>query len=157
VATLTTTAFQLPGGTHTITAQYAGDGNFNGGTSNSVSQVVNPSGTSTAVVSSVNPSGFGQPGTFTATVTPAPPGGAPPTGTVTFFVGSTHLGSPVALSGGSASITTAPSDLALGANAITAQYSGDTNYTASTGAVTQNVTAASSTTTLTAAPSAAVA
>jgi hypothetical protein len=72
--------------------------------------------------------------TLTATVSPAPgdpsnPG--PPTGTVTFLLnGSTPLGPPVSLSGGVATLIL--STLPLGMDPITASYSGDTNYAAST-------------------------
>jgi Bacterial Ig-like domain (group 3)/MBG domain (YGX type)/Abnormal spindle-like microcephaly-assoc'd, ASPM-SPD-2-Hydin/Beta-propeller repeat/NHL repeat len=72
--------------------------------------------------------------TLTATVSPAPgdisnPG--PPTGTVTFLLnGSTPLGPPVSLSGGVATLIL--STLPLGTDSITASYSGDTNFTAST-------------------------
>ena len=61
---------------------------------------------------------------------PASPGTGTPTGTVTFKDGSTTLGSPVALSGGTATIST--SQLAVGSHSITAVYGGDTNFTTST-------------------------
>jgi hypothetical protein len=114
-------------GTHPITASYAGDGNFNASTSNTVNQVVSQIATTTSLVSSLNPSTFGQSVTFTATVTPSGPG--TPTGTVTFNDGATPLGtSPVV--GGTASFST--STLSVGTHAITAVYSGDTTYTGST-------------------------
>jgi hypothetical protein len=84
--------------------------------------------TSTALVSSVNPSTVGQAVTFTATVT-----GNSPTGTVQFRDGAANLGSPVALSGGTAAFTT--SALTVGTHAITAVYSGDASNTGSTSPV----------------------
>jgi hypothetical protein len=53
------------------------------------------SATSTILASSANPSGFGQSVTFTAIVSSL--GSGNPTGSVTFFDGTTALGSPVAL------------------------------------------------------------
>jgi len=52
------------------------------------------------------------------------------TGTVTFFDGSNQIGSPVTVSGGSAEVST--SSLKPGVHSITAKYSGDSNYAAST-------------------------
>src|SRR5262249_48949057 len=73
------------------------------------------------------------------------------TGTVTFKTGSTTIGSPVTLTNGSAQLTT--STLAVGAQTLTAIYSGDTDFTGSTSnsvgfTVTQTIT----TTTLTGSP-----
>jgi len=73
--------------------------------------------------------------TFTATVMPAAPA---PTGTVQFIVDGTNTGNPVTLANGQASFTT--SSLASGTRAITASYSGDSNYQASTSSsVTETV------------------
>ena len=88
--------------------------------------------TTTTLVSDINPSNVGQSVTFTATVAPAAA-----TGTVTFRDGATQIGTPVALVGGVASISTAA--LTGGSHNITAIYSGDATYGSSTGAVTQNV------------------
>ncbi len=75
---------------------------------------------------------FGQPETFTATVTT--PGGDPiPTssdGMVTFYDGTTVLGSET-LSGSPATATLSTSALAPGPHTITASYSGDANFVAS--------------------------
>jgi hypothetical protein len=75
---------------------------------------------------------------ITATVTSG--FGTPNSGTVTFFDGSTQLGSPVMLSsGGVATLTT--SSLPIGAHTIKASYSGDaTKFAASSGTATLNVT-----------------
>src|SRR5207249_3170676 len=83
-ATFSTTT--LPAGTHAITAFYAGETNFNGRTSGTVSQVVNvtKADTTTALSSSANPSAVGQAVTFTASVTVTAPGAGTPSGTVTF-------------------------------------------------------------------------
>ncbi len=76
VATLTTSS--LAAGTHSITAQYGGDANYNGAVSTPLSQTVNQASSTVALASSLNPSTFGTSVTLTATVT------AGATGTVTF-------------------------------------------------------------------------
>ena len=140
-ATFQTSA--LAPGSHSITANYGGDGNFSASSSPVLTQIVNLGASSTAVSSSANPSAQGASVTFTATVTGA---GASPTGTVTFKDGATTLGSGT-LSGGQATYST--SALAIGAHSITAVYGGDSNYSGSTSPVlTQNVVANSSTTAL---------
>jgi len=94
--------------------------------------VVSRTATTTAVVSSLNPSTFDAPVTFTATVSAIGTSVGTPTGTIAFMDGTTVL-STVTLSGGSAAFTT--SALAVGNHSITAVYSGDFNYLASTSAV----------------------
>src|SRR5262249_37031160 len=61
-------------------------------TSPTLPQTVNQDSTAAALASSANPSAFGQSVTFTATVTASAPGAGTPTGAVTFFDGSTALG-----------------------------------------------------------------
>ena len=92
-ATFTTTATQLSGGTHTITASYSGDTNFSD-SSGSVLQTVHAASTYTSVSSSSNSSVFGQSVTFTATCSGqwSVVSGQWPTGTVTFSDGGTSLG-----------------------------------------------------------------
>lgn len=85
-------------------------------------------------LSPLSASSYGQPVTFTATVAPSPSGGA-----VQFYDSGTPIGSPVAVSGGTASYTT--STLAVGNHSITAGYGGSTFYVGSTNspALTQQV------------------
>jgi hypothetical protein len=140
-ASLTTSTLAV--GSHSITATYSGDTNFTGSTSSLLTQTVlaSMSSTATALTSSPDPSAFGQQVTLTAMVSPF----SGPSGTVQFFDGVNSLGI-VALSGGSASLTTAA--LAVGTHFITASYSGDSNFTGSTSAsLTQTVLATTSTTT----------
>src|SRR5205823_6105762 len=89
----------LSAATHSITAVYNGDSNFNTNTSSAVSQMVNKADTSAAVAASANPSVFGQGVTFTATVTPTSPGSGTLTGTVQFQTNGVNFGSAVTLSG----------------------------------------------------------
>jgi hypothetical protein len=105
---------------------------------------VQPIATSVAVSSSANPSGVNQPATFTASVTPS--GAGQPAGTVTFLDGATVLGA-ATMQNGTASLTTI---LATGSHAITATYSGDATFAASSSAaLTQTVNASNTSTTTT--------
>ncbi len=72
---------------------------------------------------------MGQPVTFTVTVSPLAPGGGTPTGTVTFMDGLTRLGT-ASLIGGQATFTA--SNLTAGSHAISAVFSGDADFLAST-------------------------
>src|SRR5207302_6230151 len=90
--------------------------------------------TTTTLVSSLNPSTYGQNVTFTATVTANSPSTINPasTGSVMFMDGSTTLCSAVAIdSGGKATCAINWLAVAGSPHAITAIYSGDSNYFAS--------------------------
>lgn len=124
----------LSTGTHGITAIYSGDTNDAQGTSAAVAVTVAQAASAITLTSSLNPALTGQSVTFTATVTPA---GA--TGTVQFLDGTSSLGT-VTLSGGSASFTIVPPT--AGSHTITANYTGNANYKASSATLLQTVTAA---------------
>ncbi len=142
-ATFTTSTLSI--GTHTITASYPGDTNFQGSTGTLTGgQTVSQASTTTTVTGSSNPSVFGQSVMFTATVSPQYSGA--PTGTVTFSDGSTSLGT-TSLSGSTpATATYTTSILAASTHTITASYSGDTNFTTSGGSILQTVSQASTST-----------
>ena len=139
MATFSTTSTQLVAGTHSITAVYNGDIDFNftgfdpGSTATALMQVVNKADTTTSVSPSMNSSIYGQAVTFTATVTPQYSG--TPGGSVTFKDGGLVLAgsSTVNLSGGTASFTTTADQLMAGNHPITAVYSGDFNFIATGG------------------------
>lgn len=133
----------LTAGTHSITAQYGGDTNYNAATSTALSQVVNKAASTVTLTSSPNPSVFGASVTLTATL----PTDA--TGTVTFLDGTTTLGTGT-ISNGIATLTI--SSLTGGTHSITAQYPGDTNYSGAFSAVAEVVTTATSTVTLVSSP-----
>ncbi len=159
----------LTAGNHTITADYTNtDGNFDSGTGkllpDSPGQTVNnKTATTTTVLSSLNPSNVGDAVTFTAQVN-----SASATGTVQFWDGpsgtGTPLGSPVSLTtGGSCpgatacASTAAISNLTAGNHTITADYSGDVAFNASTGKLLpdppgQTVNKKATTTTVTSSP-----
>ncbi len=131
VATFGTDALAV--GTHSITAEYSGDGDFTPSSGTLTGgQIVNQADTTTTVTSSANPSSFGQAVTFTATVTAVPPGAGAPSGTITFRDGGVVLGI-VPLTGDVATLTT--STLAAGMHPIIAQYSGDGSYSPSSAAL----------------------
>ncbi len=94
----------------------------------------------TTVTSSVNPQITGSNVTFTATVVAMPLGATGPTGTVSFFDGTTLLGTGT-LNHVSASyiamLTTA--SLSIGAHIIKATYPGNTAYVGSSGTFTQTI------------------
>src|SRR5207245_1288745 len=78
------TSSTLSVGSHTISAAYSGDANYNASTSANLTQTVNKANTTATLTSSLNPSYFGDPVTFTATVNPVSPGAGTRTGTVQF-------------------------------------------------------------------------
>jgi hypothetical protein len=135
----------LAGGSHSITALYAGSGNFNGSTSAALTQTVNMAGSSTTLSASVNPSAFGQPVTFTATVKSATTG--TPAGSVTFKDGATVLGTQSLNASGVATLATA--SLSVGSHSLTADYAGNVDFNASASpSLAQTVKKAGSSTTL---------
>ncbi len=144
------TTSSLPSGTHTITAVYGGDANFNVATSNAVTQTVGKSGTTTTLSTSVNPSAVGQPVSMTATISVTSPGSGTPTGTITFKDGANSIGAAAILpggGGGTATFTT--NSLPVGNHTLNVTYNGDANFTGSTAApVIQTVGQASTTTTV---------
>jgi hypothetical protein len=135
-ATISTSTLTVA--SHAITAVYGGNSNFLTSTSTVLAQAVNQDSTTTGVTSSANPSVSGQSVTFTATVTANAPGSGTPTGTVQFKIDGVNSGSPVAMSGGSATSGSITS-LSVGAHTISAVYSGDSSFTATTGTLTQTV------------------
>jgi hypothetical protein len=124
VATLTLS--NLAVAPHTITTLYSGDANFSAGTPGGLTQAVTRDGSRLRLTSSPFKLVFGQAATLTATVSAAAPGAGTPTGTVTFRAGTTVLGT-APLSNGVAILVTPK--LAVGADSITATYSGDTDFT----------------------------
>jgi hypothetical protein len=154
IATFITSS--LPTGVLSLTAVYSGNTGFAGSTSAAVIEmVVNPAATTTAtsLMALPNPAIVGQSVALTATVSPVPTGS--PLGTVSFYDGSTLLGSIAVNSSGIAIFTT--SSLPVGALSLTAVYSGNAGFAGSTSAaftetVAVAMTAVTTTTTLTASP-----
>jgi hypothetical protein len=139
---------QLAVGSHFIVAYYAGDTNFAGSNSLGVHITITPATTTTTVTSGPNPSTYGQQIEFTASI--APQFGGSTTGTVTFYDDGTEIGS-AAVNRNKAVFTT--SGLQVGTHSITATYSGNSNFGASTsGPLSQVVKQATTTTGLNSSP-----
>ena len=140
-------------GSHTVTATYSGDGNFNGGNGTlSGGQTVNKANSSVSLNSSVNPAVSGEPLVITASVGAVAPGTGTPTGTVTFFVDGNPVCTSVPVSAGQATCNV--EGLGVGTHTITAQYSGDSGFNDGSGTLTggENVNKADSSLTLGSAP-----
>jgi hypothetical protein len=146
MASFTTTSLAL--GSHSITAVYSGDNASATSTSSALTQIVKQ--TSVLLLSSnENPAKVYDAITFTVSVSETPSGGTAPTGSIVFSAdGSLLPNGTIAISGGTASYTTAL--LAAGSHTITASYAGDVNnLPGNSNTLTQVVNAATSTTTLT--------
>ncbi|WP_263379778.1 Ig-like domain repeat protein [Granulicella paludicola] len=134
VATLTTTT--LPIGTDPVSATYTGDTTYAPATSGPLNVVITKSAAADTLTATPNPSIFG--GAVTLTFTVPPVNGVAPTGTVSFYNGTTLLGTATVNAAGVATITT--SALPYGTDTVVAQYPGDNNYAPEAPTVTVNVT-----------------
>ncbi len=134
VASLVTSSLNV--GTHNVTANFAGNGNFLASSSSALTQVVNKAA-STVVLSTSNSSpNVGDSVTLTATVASTT---GTPSGSVQFLDGTSVVGT-VPLNAQGAAVFTATS-LSSGTHAINAVYSGDQNFLASQTALTEQVKA----------------
>src|SRR5262249_14974988 len=124
-----------------LTASYTGTGNLANSTSAAAALTVSRASTAVALTSSVNPAATGQSVTFTATISVLAPGMGLASRTVTFMVGNVALGTAqVNPSRGTARFRT--SFAVARGHVITAVYSGDANFAASSQALTEQVNAA---------------
>jgi len=139
-------AVQLPGGTNSVQAAYAGDNSFNGSTATTPISItlagtdINPPNVPTAYAGS----GFGA-----STIVQASSSGLPPSGTITFYVNGTPASGTTTYQSGNqigpptvawmtANFASLASALPTAGNyMITASYSGDGNYTPSTSVETE--------------------
>ena len=126
-------------GTHALTVTYPGDASYKASNGN-IALVVTKAPTASAITSA--PTSVASGGNFNVTVlvdTPTVNGGSSgnaPTGTVTFFNGTTQIGSPVNVtaaqdSAGFSAATATISTSITATGTISAMYNGDANYTAS--------------------------
>lgn len=129
----------LVAGSHSVTATYGGDNSFNGSSSSPVNFTLTKAVTSSDLQASSSTLGQGASITLSVTIS-SQSLGTYPTGTVNFLSNGAPIGSavmvtpyfppiPFPFAQGTATLTT--SSLPLGQDNITAQYSGDTNYSAS--------------------------
>lgn len=121
------TAATLAVGAHSITATYAGNGNYNPSGPAKATQTVVKAASSTSVTSSLNPSKHGQSVTFTATAKSSTTG--TPTGSVTFKDGATVLATKTLAVG---KATFATTTLTVGTHSITVVYGGDVHFNGNT-------------------------
>ena len=129
----TTVSVNSPGGTHTIYANYTGDGTNAPSSSGPVTLVVNPAPSSMTVSSSQSSAPQGARVTFTVTPRPF----VLSRGSVTFFDGATPLGIiPVSQAFNAGLTVTA---LSVGTHSITAAFSGSPDLLPSTSAAIQQV------------------
>jgi Bacterial Ig-like domain (group 3)/FG-GAP-like repeat len=156
-STVTCTTQNLQAGTDNLLATYSGDTIYSGGDSTATPQsiTVSPESTTTslALTTGSNPSTVDDTLTFTATVSAAVTTPISLSGNVTFSDNGTPIAScgtagvvPITAESTAACTT---SSLAGGNHAITATYGNDTNFSASSGFVTQTVNKAGGTMTLT--------
>jgi len=134
-------------GTHTYTASYPGDSTYQALPLGTVTVTVTSATTATTTALTAPSTGtFGTSVTLSAAVTGA---GGTPTGTVAFYDGTAVLGTS-ALASGTASLTIS---FAGGTHSLSAVYSGDATYVASTStASTLTMATVSSSTAVTANP-----
>jgi len=138
--------------THSITAQYLGNGSayfMSSPVSAPISQSVTAASTTVAVTSNANPSVAGQKVTYTATVAVTAPGAGTPSSSdpVTFRDGSGAISCGAGSVGFNGTTATCVVTYAsTGTHSITAVFGGDTNFITSTSpAVSQSVSAANTT------------
>src|SRR5207249_1325377 len=142
VAAGTCTLSPTTAGAKTLTASYAGDGNFAGSTSPGLSQTVNPASTTTTLTDHTpNPSVTGQGIAVTFSVTST---AGTPTGNVSVSDGVVTCVASVAAGGCTLTPSTA------GAKTLIATYAGDGDFAGSTSpGVGHTVSAAGTTTPIT--------
>lgn len=132
-------------GSHTLTAVYGGSADLDGSVSPGVAHSVSKA--QTTAVLEVNPAttSFGQTLTLTATITAVAPGGGTPSGSVSFYDGTTLLGTKAL--GGNGRAVFNISTLGVGSHSLRAEYSGGESHNSSTSAATDMMVSAASTTT----------
>src|SRR5262249_962768 len=128
---------------HTVAAAYSGDDLFSASTSDAFTQVVNRAQTAAAASVSAPTPLFGGDGmTVSAPIPVVAPGIGNPTVTVTFYDGTSALGTANLLNG-SASLALGNTALGAGPHTIRAVYSGDGSFASSDSTVAVNVLAPS--------------
>ena len=133
----------LAGGAYSLVAQYGGDNSYNP-SSGADSFTVKPDPISFGLQVPNNPIA-GMPFQASVIAYSQYPGAAATTGTMTFYDGTTQLGTPVPINGQPGGyepvffVFTSLTIATAGSHTLSAQYSGDANYAASTASTTVNV------------------
>jgi len=135
--TATYSSTPLTSGTHIVVAQYTGSSTMGGSAASAVLNVIPLPATSTLVTIAPGAPTAATPITVTTVTTSATPG--TPTGTVDLSVDGNDTNNPVTIANGK-TVVTLPA-LTAGAHTITAQYSGDTSFSGSSGLVAFSVLA----------------
>lgn len=148
-ATLTIANFHA--GNHNVNATYNGDADFASSSAATLTHGVNQASTSVALSTSDASALSGEPLTYTAKVTPVAPGAGTPTGTVQFYADGSPLGAPVAIDAGG-NATSDVVKLLVGSHTITANYSGDGDFSGGNATYAQSVAAAQVAVTLSTSP-----
>ena len=117
---------------------YQSDQNYNSSTSAAVAQTVNVATTSLNLTSSANPGQLNQGIVLTATVS-TPASSISANGSVSFYYGSTLLGTANLNGVATDQATYSISTFALGSHNLSAVYAGNTNYTSSSGLLTETI------------------
>lgn len=132
----------IRGGIHTMFAEFLGDSFHTSSSSSPLTLTVNPAPTTLTVSSSANPTTFGQSAAFSIAMS-SPAGGAipgfqPVGGVITVFDGTTPIFVlPQLQPGGSEGFST--QSLTSGSHSITASFSGNPSFAASTSAALSQV------------------
>jgi len=121
----------LAAGSHTITANYVPSGSWQSSSATLV-EVINGKPTTTILSAAPNPAYALQQVTLSAQVSAT--GGGAPSGTVTFFDGSSAIGSASVPAGGVVTLTVSFPVASATPLMLTASYSGDAQFSASTSA-----------------------
>ena len=129
----------LTSGLHIVVAQYSGNSTVGGSAASALLNVTALPATSTVVTIAPGAPTAATPITVTTMTTSASPG--TPTGTVDLSVDGNDTNNPVTIANGK-TVVTLPA-LTAGAHTISAQYSGDTSFSASSGLTAFNVLALS--------------
>jgi hypothetical protein len=124
----------LGAGQHALTANYAGDALNIGSSSTSLTETVQLRASTTSLAASGSTVTTGAPLTLFAAVAGA---AVTPTGTVTFYAGNTVIGSQTLSTAGVATLSYTP---VAGSYSISAKYSGDAVYAASTSSTLGTIT-----------------
>ena len=119
-------------GSHTVTAIYSGDFNYAASNNNSAPLTISVTKANTTTVAAPSPASLLQFSNETLTAPVASTTTGTPTGTVSFYNGTTLLGTSSLNSSGVATFTSAT--LAVGSYSVTGVYNGDSNYSTSTSA-----------------------
>ncbi|WP_159450493.1 Ig-like domain repeat protein [Bradyrhizobium mercantei] len=130
-------------GSFLATASYTATSGFQASTSGNVQQTVTLPASTTTLTPSANPGNVGQAISFTAHVSGS---GGTPTGTVTFNFGD---GSSTTATLAAGTATASHTFAAAGNFTVTASYGGDPSFSASSATITEGISVAATTTTLT--------